>query len=170
LPKQEFIKIGTVGKAHGLQGAIKIHFISNPDAVDALDYFFIQKYDEKPIPYFIEELAWMDAKGKAMARLEDVDSKEKADALFKHSVLAPYHSSLVNLNEMLEMLVGFTLIDANTKKEFEIVEVYTITNNPLLELKLEKTTVLVPYNEQFVSKLDTKNKRIEYKIPGGLLD
>ena len=170
MPKQEYIKIGSVGKAHGLQGAIKIHFTSNPEAITALDYFFIQKYNEKPIPFFVEELSWMDDKGKAMARLEDLDSKEKADNLFKHSVLAKYDEVFINWSEMIEMLIGFELIDQTSQTKHEIIEVYPIVNNPLLEVKTKNnTTILVPYQKEFIVKIDIKNKTLICKLPEGLV-
>ena len=84
--------------------------------------------------------------------------------------LSRWYSNGAKKSGTIEMLIGFELIDQTSQTKHEIIEVYPIVNNPLLEVKTKNnTTILVPYQKEFIVKIDIKNKTLICKLPEGLV-
>jgi 16S rRNA processing protein RimM len=105
-------------------------------------------------------------------RFEDVDSAEEADEIMKCDVYLP----LTMLPELegdkfyFHEIIGFTVEDINYGNIGKVVSINDSTAQALFEIEKDGKQILIPMNDEFIEKLDKKNKIIYLKTPEGLID
>jgi 16S rRNA processing protein RimM len=67
-------------------------------------------------------------------------------------------------------IIGFTVEDANYGTIGTLTGVNDTTSQALFEIEKDDKQVLIPMNDQFLEKVDKKNKTIYVKTPEGLID
>lgn len=171
-----YINIGYTKKLHGLQGEIKL-FIEERYLEDFLknERIFLDVKGAK-VPYFVADVR---GKGEMILKLEDVDNRDTAFALQSREVflrehdLVPEHQRELEIEiETLEYehVTGFLLIDKNAGEVGRIEEVLDMPQQEMAFLKYKGSEVLIPLNEQFITSIDEKGKRVFMDLPEGLLD
>jgi len=106
---------------------------------------------------------------QAFVKFRDVDTQERASELTGCEVFFP--RALAEAEDempILEMLVGFELVDAATGQTVgTIVAIDDQTANVLFELN---TGHLIPASDELIMSIDTENEQIIMNIPEGLLE
>src|SRR5436190_23272735 len=81
------LPVGTIIKPYSYLGAARVAFFwAGMEEVLLPGTFLFIEWNEKPVPYLIEEIQWTDDK-TAIILLADVDSEEEADKLRGCNVL-----------------------------------------------------------------------------------
>lgn len=165
---EDLASIGFVRKTHGYKGHLKIQIeLEEAGDLETEQLFII--IDEKPVPFFIEELSgttdlWI-------VKLEDVDSEISAREFVNCRVCV--------LNDLLDHIpvtqshiniIGFKVWDENLG-ELGIVTDYIERNfQDLIEMKYQNQVHLIPSDENIIHEIDYPNKIIRVHLPEGLLD
>ena len=164
--KEEVYKIGRLGKAHGVHGEVSFQF--DDDVLDRVDAdYLVLEVDGILVPFFIEEYRFR-SDTTALVKFCDIDTQERARELTNCDVYFPL--ALVDKDAPLTLsgLAGFEIVDAETGKSVgRIATVDDSTANILFELE---DGMLIPANDDLITRIDTTSRQITMSIPAGLLE
>lgn len=175
----KFVKAALVIKTHGYKGDIvlkkdqSISMALFEECLEEGNAIFIEK-DEIPVPFFISDdsLYFFD-NDTARLHLDDIDTVEKAQEFIGNQVFFTYDCLAHEKQEDLSphFWKDYRVIDQNdgyigTVSAFN----EEIANNPLLVIKKEDKSLLIPYNENFIVEVLPDKKEIITQLPAGFLD
>ena len=162
------MKIGVIGKAHGVKGELSIQI--DDDIFDRVDAeYLVLKLDGIFVPFFMEEYRFK-SDSVALVKFEGVDTQERARELTGVEVYFPRELAEQDENAELSYsaLVGYTLIDDNSGNPVgTIVYVDEQTINIMFELEDGR---LIPASEELIVDVDQQARTITLDIPEGILD
>ena len=157
----EYIYIGKIVNTHGIKGEVRIlsrfDFKEKVFVPNTLIYIGEEKIEEKIVSYRKHKSFDM----VLLGGINDINDVLK----YKGKNVYISSSSLkLSDNEILdEDLIGFTALYEN--KEIGIVNDIMDYGNKVLKINES----LIPYNENFILKLDKENKKIYLKNVEGLI-
>ena len=170
MEKQDCFLLGTIFKLHGYKGDVNIYNDNDiPLVYTDIEFFYIEDNNEL-IPYFAESVR-PKKKQVLLVKLEDVDSEEQALKILKRKVYLPnkFLTELENINPD-KLIVGFEVIDNKLGKIGKVNFVNDKTAQKLIIVKDGSEELFIPFHEQFIKEIDTKNKKIIVEIPKGLMN
>lgn len=160
-------KIGTLTRTHGIGGELSMNFTDDVwDRADA-DYVFLE-VDGIQVPFFLEGWRFR-SDSVALLKFQDIDSSEDANEYVGADVYFP-HDLTPEPDED----------DEYTWKHFTVWQVVDSVCGALGEIDyVEDSTAntifciegkLVPATEDFIERIDAKERTIYMNLPDGLLD
>jgi 16S rRNA processing protein RimM len=165
---EDLAAIGFVRKTHGYKGHLKIQIELEAAGEIETEQLFIL-IDEKPVPFFIEELSgttdlWL-------VKLEDVGSETEARELVNAKVCI-LKDLIVDLPVTAQMIdiVGYTLSDQNLGIIGVVTDYIERNIQDLIEMKVGPHKHLIPVNENIIRRIDHPHKIIFVNLPEGLLN
>lgn len=172
IDKNDFFRIGGIGKPHGVKGEVAFHFDDDVfDRVDA-DCLFIQ-IDGLLVPFFIDEYRFRSDE-TALMTFSGIDTEEKAAELTGCDVYFP--RSLADSDEDAETIskaeiIGYSIINVADGKIVGTVETLDdSTLNTLLEVTTsEGKEILLPVSDDLIKDVDRESRTITMIIPEGIL-
>ncbi len=163
----ETYKIGTLTRTHGIGGELSMNFTDDVwDRADA-DYVFLE-VDGIQVPFFLEGWRFR-SDSVALLKFQDIDSSEDANEYVGADVYFP-HSLTPEPDEDDEYtwrhFTGWQVVDAQAGPIgiIDYVEDSTVNTIFCVDGKL------VPANEDFIEKIDAKERIVYMTLPEGLLD
>ena len=160
LSKEDFEFVGTLGRAHGIQGEVSAKLSVDLSGLwEGADTSLFLMLEEQGllIPYRVLKLR---AKGDEIDLVtfsgdRDYLSDEEAEELFE-----------------LQHYVGYELYDASSDASIGVIEeIDDSTLNTLLRVRTHSDEELVlPISEELVDRLDIAEHRLYLHIPAGLLE
>ena len=169
--KEDCYCLGYITRLHGYKGEVSISFdVDEPSEYKELESVFVE-IDGKLIPFFLEELRFQKKK-TAVARFEDIDSEEKAKILLKRSLYLPLDILPENTNSESDpfAIEGFSVIDDKHGPIGFVESIIDIQSNPIIQIRLDETEILLPRQDEFITSVDRKNKTVHISAPEGLID
>ncbi len=163
------ICVGVIGPPHGVKGLLRIQpFTETPDAL--VDYAPFVTEDGSALP----EVDFRSlAKGKWLAALDGIGTREAADALRGTRLFVPrdrlpptededfYHSDLI----------GLDVEDTDGQALGRILAVHDFGAGDLLEIGRGKgDSVLLPFTRETVPDVDIDAGKVIIVMPPGLID
>ncbi len=172
IPKSDCIKIGSLQRQHGLKGEIQLRF--EPQYGASLEYVetIFLEHDGLLVPYFIKEDGLrFRSNESALICIEWIDNDVQAKKLSGSSVYISRTDYVKEEQEFgLHELIGFNLIDSKLGEIGKILQVDDFAGNLLLTVDFNGNEVMVPFNEDFVIKLDEHEHLLEMICPEGLFE
>jgi len=170
----DLIQSGKILKSIRLKGEILCSFepFSFTESFSP-EVFFIG--EKNPLPYFIEKIEITD-KRLCILKIEDIDSKEKADALSGKVILmrsADMKAYGLVLDESLEEEYSFhdySVIDSKAGAIGKIISVYEARGNIVAECTSEDGSIMIPLHPDLIIKIDKENKTLHTDFPEGLTE
>ncbi|CAN5459111.1 ribosome maturation factor RimM [soil metagenome] len=163
--------LGYVIKPHGLKGEIVAHLdVDFPENYKNLESVFISKNKEKVlIPFFIEKIHIL--KNKATIKFEEIDSVEEADAILNQELYLPLESlpPLTGNQFYFHEIIDFEVVDREKRLLGLVKDVYNLPNQDLISMIYQNKEVLIPINDDTIQEVDRLNKKLQVKLPDGLL-
>lgn len=163
----ETYKIGTLTRTHGIGGEMSMNFTDDVwDRADA-DYVFLE-VDGIQVPFFLEGWRFR-SDSVALLKFQDIDSSEDANEYVGADVYFP-HSLTPEPDEDDEYtwrhFTGWQVVDAQAGLIgiIDYVEDSTVNTIFCVDGKL------VPANEDFIERIDAKERIVYMTLPEGLLD
>lgn len=163
----ETYKIGTLTRTHGIGGELSMNFTDDVwDRADA-DYVFLE-VDGIQVPFFLEGWRFR-SDSVALLKFQDIDSSEDANEYVGADVYFP-HSLTPEPDEDDEYtwrhFTGWQVVDAQAGPIgiIDYVEDSTVNTIFCVDGKL------VPANEDFIERIDAKERIVYMTLPKGLLD
>lgn len=160
-------KIGTLTRTHGIGGELSMNFTDDVwDRADA-DYVFLE-VDGIQVPFFLEGWRFR-SDSVALLKFQDIDSSESAleyvgaDVYFPHD-LTPEPSE--DDEYTWRHFTGWKVVDDIAGEIGEIENVEDSTANTIFFVGDK----LIPATEDFIKRIDAKERTIYMNLPEGLLD
>lgn len=160
-------KIGTLTRTHGIGGELSMNFTDDVwDRADA-DYVFLE-VDGIQVPFFLEGWRFR-SDSVALLKFQDIDSSESAleyvgaDVYFPHD-LTPEPSE--DDEYTWRHFTGWKVVDDIAGEIGEIEHVEDSTANTIFFVGDR----LIPATEDFIERIDAKERTIYMNLPEGLLD
>ena len=170
MTKDDCYELGKVVKTHGLKGELSIYLdVDVPEEYEELDSLLVER-EGQLVPYFVEALNLQGQ--RAIVKLEDVNDITAASEL----VGCPLWLTLDNLPELdddqfyYHEIVGFQVVDEEKGPIGPIVSVATLPHQDLLVVDHQSHEVLIPITDAIVLGHDAEAKRLNVRLPEGLLD
>jgi len=169
--KQDCFYLGKIVSKFSFKGELLIKLDTDePEAYTELESVFVDINDNL-VPFFIEKSS-LHRSTLLRVRFEDVDTEAEADDLIKCDVYLP----LTMLPELdgdkfyFHEIIGYTAVDVNYGNIGIIKGISDNSSQALFEIDSNGKEILIPVNDDFISKVDKKNKTILLDTPPGLID
>lgn len=163
--------LGKIVKKYSFKGELLIKLDTDqPELYEHLDAVFIS-YRNTFLPYFIEH-SQLHKSDLLRVRFEDVVSEADADALLKSDVYLPLDllPKLEGNKFYFHEVIGFTITDKTFGEVGVIKGINDSTAQALFEIDRNGIEILIPMNDEFIYKVDRKDKTILVDVPEGLID
>ncbi|NJW53037.1 ribosome maturation factor RimM [Salinimicrobium oceani] len=171
MTKEECFYLGRIVSKFSFKGEVLIKLDTDePESYLEMESVFVE-YDNNLVPFFIERSS-LQKSSLLRVKFEEVDSEEDAEDLMKCDLYLPLNL-LPELGEeqfYFHEIIGFTVEDANYGTVGTLTGINDTTTQALFEIEKNGKQVLIPMNDQFLEKVDKKNKTIFVKTPEGLID
>ena len=171
MTKEECFYLGRIVGKFSFKGEVLIKLDTDePETYTEMESVFVE-YNENLVPFFIER-SYLHKSTLLRAKFEDIDTEEDAEDMIGTEVYLP----LTMLPELPEdkfyfhEIIGFDVIDAEHGNIGKIVSINDTTSQALFEIDKDGKQILIPMNDEFIDKLDKKNKTIHVITPEGLVD
>src|SRR5690606_16616007 len=141
-----------------------------PELYTEMESVFVD-FNNNLIPFFIEQ-SGLHKSTLLRVRFEDVDTEQKADEIIGLDVYLPM-SFLPDLDDeqfYYHEIIGFTAEDVSFGKIGIVKGVNDSAAQALFEIEREGKQILIPVNDDFIKKVDKKNKVLLLDTPEGLID
>ncbi len=172
IPKADCLKIGYLQKPHGIKGEVTLQFEEGYDiSLEEMPTIFLE-IDGLLVPFFLREegLRFRSAE-TALLHFDWIENEDQARKLCGSSVYIAKDDFIPDEEEMpLHMLVGFTLFDTELGRIGKILQVDDYAGNLLLTVAYKQDEVMIPFNEDFLTRFDEKARELEMQCPEGLFD
>jgi 16S rRNA processing protein RimM len=167
---EQYYTVGKLVGTFGVTGELVLqHVLGKKTSLKGLEVIMIETKKDNLLPYFVSETK-IKNDTEVYIKLEDVDKKETAQKLvsklvwLKEGDFKKYKAKDANIS-----LLGYTIYD-NEKALSEIIEVIEQPHQVLAKIIYESKEMLIPVHENFIIKIDDKNKKVILDLPEGLLD
>ena len=165
----KLITIGSIFRAHGVHGIIKV--MVEPVFMDdllELEAVFIES-PKTPHPFFVKHVEAI-ADDMALLTLEEIDSKEKITPLLKCNIQAREEDVSAEEPEDWEDLDGYLLIDKNEGIIGPIEELIEMPHQILAQLHYKGKEILVPMHDDLIIEIDDQQRRVTMNLPEGFFE
>lgn len=171
MKKSDCFFLGRVTKKFSFKGEVIIKLDTDePEVYANLDAVFIDMGRDL-LPFFIESSSFQRG-NELRVRFEDIHNEEDANAILRKEVYLPlkFLPKLDGNKFYFHEVVGFTLSDVNYGTIGTIDSINDSTAQALFIVSSEDGEVLIPLVDDFIKKIDRKNKEVIVETPEGLID
>jgi 16S rRNA processing protein RimM len=166
---EPFYQIGKVKKSFGNYGAVMLELDEAfDDLIEGLEHIFIPQ-EGANIPFFITEISYHHS---PVLKLEEVDSPEVATKLANRPVfitgsqIPDDFEHAINTKRPLE---GYMVYNGATFLG-PLEEIMEYPSQLMASIKFGEKSILIPFVEEFIVKIDDRHKTLTMNLPDGLLD
>lgn len=165
-----YFKIGKFVATHGFKGWLVLqHALGKKTSLKGLQTVFIEERRDSFIPHFIESTKIKTEK-ETFVKLEGFDVKETSQSLIQKEIWLQQDDFKKFANKSAPIsLLGFSLINGDIDLG-EIIEVIEQPHQVLCKIFLNKNDALIPIHEEFLDRIDKKNRKVFVTLPDGLLE
>jgi len=163
--------IGFTGKAHGLEGRLKL--VSEKAYLEDFAYLEVIFVEDKGglVPYFIEDINFKGV--PPLIKFEDIKTREQAAKLANKKIYA--RNSDLQEREAKNPLqygayIGYTLHDEQVGELGKIEDIQEFPQQEIAFFQYNKEEKLVPLNDSLIISVDEEQQLIIVNLPEGLLD
>lgn len=166
----EYFKVGKIVGTHGISGQVVLqHSLGAGADWKQIKIIFLEEQRDTFIPWFLTQTVVKNPQ-EVFLMFEDIQSKEEATPLLKKEVWLSKEDfdSLVAKDTPIAWL-GYTIYDRKIRIG-DIEEVIEQRHQILCKVTWENKELLIPIHEDFLKKIDHKNRKIIVELPDGLLE
>jgi len=169
--KEECFYLGKVVKKYSFKGEVIIKLDTDePELYQDLEYVYLE-IGKSLIPYFIKK-SILQKFNQLRVDFEDVTSETDADNILKTDVYLPleFLPELTGNQFYFHEVIGFTLEDENFGAVGKIKAINDKTAQALFIVEKDDKEILIPMVDDFIKKIDRKNKKVIVNTPKGLIE
>lgn len=171
MTKEECFYLGRIVGKFSFKGEVLIKLDTDePETYTEMESVFIE-YNENLVPFFIER-SYLHKSTLLRAKFEDIDTEEDAEDMIGTELYLPLTllPTLPDDKFYFHEIIGFDVIDKTHGNIGKIVSINDSTAQALFEIDKDGKQILIPMNDEFIEKVDKKNKQIKVITPDGLID
>ena len=169
--KEDCFYLGRIVRKHSFKGEVVIKLDTDePELYKNMESVYVE-LGNNLVPFFIDKSS-LHKGNQLRVQFEDVYSEEEADSILKSDVYLP-----LTLLPILEgdkfyyhEVIGFLVIDAAFGEVGSIIHINDKAAQPLFEIDREGKTIFIPMIDDFIKKVDRKNRQIHVETPEGLIE
>lgn len=163
--------LGTIVKVHGFKGQLSVKLSKGiAEIPQKMEQLYLET-NGKLVPFFVTE--WSQNGEMLLLKFEDIDSDTEAKKWLRLNVFIQKNLLPKIKKDVFQpqKYIDFKVFDIENTEIGVIDMVYDIPNNQLFAIAHPSgKEILVPANQDFVSEIDTKSKKIIFDFPDGLLE
>ncbi len=169
--KEECFFLGKIVKKYSFKGELLAKLdTDSPELYTKMESVLVQQH-QKLIPFFIES-SRLHKSRLLRINFENVKDEATADSLIGSELYLPLEMlpKLTGDKFYYHEIIGFKVIDSAFGEVGIITGVNDQTAQALFEIDRQGKEILIPINDEFVQKLDRKNRVIYLTTPPGLIE
>lgn len=172
----ELISIGRVIGPHGVKGTLKLQVLTDyPQRFHEMSRISLYTKEGNPVQTLtIKNIRILESKGYLLIDTEEIDDRDKADALRGSVVMIPSSErySLSSGEYWVDEIIGLDVVNSlNGEVIGKVVNIIDVGENDLYQiLTLNEEERFIPAVSQFISKIDIAKGCIYVNVIEGLLD
>jgi len=169
--KEDCFYLGRIVRKHSFKGEVVIKLDTDePELYREMESVFVN-LGNNLIPFFIES-SLLQKGNQLRVRFENIKNEADADAILKAGIYLPLTSlpKLSGKKFYFHEIIGFQVEDEKHGHIGVITGVNDTTAQPLFEVELGATQILIPMLDEFILKVDRENKTMFLKTPQGLME
>ena len=166
----EYFKVGKLVAVHGLKGELILkHELGKKTSLKGLKTIFIEENRDNFLPWFLEAVR-IKSDTEVYIKFEGIDTREAAQKLSQRETwMQETDFKTYAAKKAPASLLGYTIINDETILG-EILEVIEQPHQLLCRLEMEGKEVLIPLHEEFLQKIDHRNRKVYVILPEGLVE
>ena len=171
MKKEDCFYLGKIVKKYSFKGELLAKLDTDEPALyDNLDAIFIDLRGNL-VPFFVTS-SQLHKSNLLRLKFEDVNTEADADALMKTELYLPMDllPKLEGDKFYFHEVIGFTINDQDFGEVGILQGINDSTAQSLFEIDRDGIEILIPMNDEFIVKVDRKNKTILLNTPEGLID
>jgi 16S rRNA processing protein RimM len=171
MKKEDCFYLGKIVKKYSFKGELLAKLDTDEPALyDNLDAIFIDLRGNL-VPFFVAS-SQLHKSNLLRLKFEDVNTEADADALMKTELYLPMDllPKLEGDKFYFHEVIGFTINDQDFGEVGILQGINDSTAQSLFEIDRDGIEILIPMNDEFIVKVDRKNKTILLNTPEGLID
>lgn len=168
---QEYFRIGTLVKTHGVHGELILEAL-NPEIIENIKESVLLELEGLLVPFFIHEMV-PTSRERFRIQFDWVTTEKKAKTLVSAPVFLETHRVEISdeiLQDSPELLIGYQVYDEVLGLLGKVEAFIDNPSNPLLEILHPKGELLIPFQAEFFLSINAKAKKIKVNLPEGLVD
>ena len=169
--KEDCFYLGRIVKKHSFKGEVVIKLDTDePELYRNMESVFVD-LGGNLVPFFIEKSS-LSKRTMLRVKFDDINSEDEADAIQKAGIYLPLDllPKLEGDQFYFHEVIGFKVEDLNFGVVGEIVNINDTAAQPLFEIDRKGKEIFIPLIDDFIKKVDRKNKIIQVETPEGLID
>jgi 16S rRNA processing protein RimM len=164
LQPKDFIMVGSIVKAHGTSGELKIEASQK---LKQKEWVMIE-FNQKPVPFFMEQCKET-VPQEYLVKLRDYNSIEQVQELIGRSVYYYSTKAIKSKKQIDKSIVGYMLIDLAIGEIGEVQEMLEMPGQLMFQTTYQFKELLIPAVDDFIDEIDHAQERIYLKLPDGLV-
>jgi 16S rRNA processing protein RimM len=171
MQKKDCFYLGTIVKKFSFKGELLAKLDTDePELYEDLDAVFVDLRGTM-VPFFIES-SQLHKSDLLRIKFEDINTEVDADALIKAELYLPLTAlpKLSGNKFYFHEVIGYQIIDENFGVVGTIVSINDTTAQALFEIEHDGKEILIPINDEIITKVDREQKTITVKAPDGLIE
>jgi len=169
--KEDCFYLGKIVKKYSFKGEVILKLDTDePDIYENLDAVFLD-LGKNLLPFFIKT-SLLQKGNQLRIRFEDINNESDADGILKTDVYLPLNllPKLTGDQFYFHEIIGFKLEDINYGEVGIITSINDKTAQDLFVIEKEDVEILIPMIDDFIKKIDRKNKKVIVETPEGLIE
>ncbi|WP_423997414.1 ribosome maturation factor RimM [Maribacter sp. IgM3_T14_3] len=169
--KEDCFYLGNIVSKYSFKGEVLVKLdTDNPEIYENMESVFVS-LGNNLVPFFIKKCR-LHKSNLLRIDFEEVKSESDADRIMKSGLYLPLTMlpKLTGNKFYYHEIIGFTMIDSVHGDIGIVQSVNDTTAQALFEVEKEDKQLLIPVNDDIVTKIDRENKSIFVKTPEGLVD
>ena len=171
MKKKDCFYLGKIVRKHSFRGEVVIKLDTDEPHLYANMKAVFVDLGNNLLPFFIKK-SLLQKGNQLRVKFEDVSTEQDADAILKSDVYLPLDllPKLTGNKFYYHEVIGFTVEDIHYGKVGKVVGINDSTAQPLFEIKNGDKDILIPMIDDFIKKVDRKDKTILIETPEGLIE
>ena len=169
--KEDCFYLGTIVSKYSFKGEVLVKLdTDDPEIYENMESVFVS-LGNNLIPFFITRCR-LHKSDLLRIDFEEVKTESDADRIMKSGLYLPLTQlpKLTGNKFYYHEVIGFDLIDAVHGNIGTIQSVNDTTAQALFEVQKDEAQLLIPINDDIITKVDRERKIIEVKTPEGLVE
>lgn len=169
--KEDCFYLGKIVRKHSFRGEVVAKLDTDePELYKNLESIFVA-LGTNLVPFFIQK-SLLQKGNQLRIQFEDIESEADADAIMGSELYMPleFLPKLTGNKFYFHEIINFDIEDVNHGYVGVITGVNDSSAQPLFEINANGTEIFIPMIDDFIKKVDRKNKKIIVEAPEGLID
>ncbi|APQ17712.1 ribosome maturation factor RimM [Maribacter hydrothermalis] len=169
--KEDCFYLGTIVSKYSFKGEVLVKLdTDDPEIYENMESVFVS-LGNNLVPFFIKRCR-LHKSNLLRIDFEEVKSESDADRIMKSGLYLPLNMlpKLTDNKFYYHEVVGFTMVDSVHGDIGIIQSINDTTAQALFEVEKEDKQLLIPVNDDIITKVDRENKCIFVNTPEGLVD